>query len=400
MSAAGAFSSFNSPSFSAQLRRELATALQHAGVLHSARIEHALLAIPREAFVPFFYDEDETSRTMRWKQVDAALVGEESYLRAVYRDHPLVTKTDGRSWPVSSSSQPSVMVRMLEALDVQAGQRVLEIGTGSGYNAALLASILGDATGVVTVEHDAVLARHAQRVLSAVVGPGVTTVIGDGFAGWPSGAPYERIIATASVGTLPRAWVEQLQPTGKLVMDLQGSLASSFLLLEKTTEGEAQGRFLTGPLHFMPLVSPMMTALQKLNVTELLQQPHLASLTVEPSHVFPEKLFEEAFRWFLQWRLLGCQISRRTQIHRETERLVESIFVYEPRSGALLRLRREEGGRWSGDVYGAVNVWQELEYAYEDFLSLGQPTQEHYHLVVENSTPILVVGSSRLPLQH
>src|SRR5947199_121423 len=122
----------------------------------------------------------------------------------------------------------------------------------SRRSCAFRATLTDTPEQVVTIERDAVLAAQARHTLEQVIGPGVTVVVGDGVVGWPSGAPYDRIIATASAATLPIAWVEQLDIGGRLVMDLQGPLASSFLVVEKTAES-VSGHFLSEPLHFMPL---------------------------------------------------------------------------------------------------------------------------------------------------
>lgn len=151
---------------SMQLCQKLVTSLIDAGSLSSLAIEQAFLTVPREEFVSFFYVEDTASEMMAWKQVDLQQITPEDFLTAVYQDDSLVTKIDGRNWPISSSSQPSVMAEMLEALDIQPGQRVLEIGTGTGYNAALLTRLTGNPASVVTIEYDAELAENAGKLLN------------------------------------------------------------------------------------------------------------------------------------------------------------------------------------------------------------------------------------------
>src|SRR5215204_4057723 len=124
-----------------------------------------------------------------------------------------------RGRPISSSSQPAIMAVMLDQLDVRPGQRVLEIGTGTGYNAALLAELVGGSGAVTTVDIDADLVEQAGRNLDAAgVGGvdvvrgdgsagGVDVVRGDGSAGWPDAAPYDRIILTAAARDLAPAWL-------------------------------------------------------------------------------------------------------------------------------------------------------------------------------------------------
>jgi protein-L-isoaspartate(D-aspartate) O-methyltransferase len=381
----------------AHLRRQLVETLLQASALKTPAIAQSFLCIPREAFVPYFYEQETAGPSMAWKLVCADNISREDYLAAVYRNQSLVTKLDEGRRPVSSSSQPTVMARMLEALDVQPGQRVLEIGTGSGYNAALLAILTGEASRVMTIERGAELGATAREALERVLGSGVTVIIGDGMTGWPRGAPYDRIIATASAPTLPMAWVEQLRPNGKLVMDLQGTLASGFLVVEKSAR-EVSGHFLPEPLHFMPLETEAISVPQT-KLASLLQQGCQATFTLEDDAAFPDALFDPAFRWFVQWRILGCQVSKRKQTQRDTGAVIHSILAVEPKNRALVRFQRQqEEVKWRGEVYGSVQFWQELQQAYETFQVLGEPDRQQYRLIFEEEVPALLIGSLKLPL--
>src|SRR5207302_9348692 len=112
-------------------------------------------------------------RRIQWRQVNPSMVQDiDVWLRAVYANQPVVTAFDEDNTPTSSSSSPDAMAFMLEALQLGPGMRVLEIGTGTGYNAALLAHIVGDPHKIFTVEIDAALARRAQCILDRVAGEG------------------------------------------------------------------------------------------------------------------------------------------------------------------------------------------------------------------------------------
>ncbi|WP_116213359.1 methyltransferase domain-containing protein [Streptomyces olivoreticuli] len=171
---------------------------------------------------------------------------------AVYSDAPLVTQVnDGNpvtggefTLSTSSSSMPSIMLEMLDLLEVESGQRVLEIGTGTGYNAAWLAHRLGDAN-VTTVEFDAaVLATAVDNLKRAGYHP--TAVLGNGRYGHPEGAPYHRIICTCTMRQVPRPWLEQC-PDGRILTPWGSSyFASSFATLD-VKGGKAQGRFSGDP---------------------------------------------------------------------------------------------------------------------------------------------------------
>lgn len=133
---------------------------------------------------------------------------------------PVVTKRDDTNVAVSSASAPSLVAGMLDQLKVSTGHRVMEIGAGTGYNAALLAEIVGDGGQVTAVEIDPEVAAQAEANLKAA-GSRVTVACGDGEYGWPQQAPYDRIIVTAGAWDIPQSWTEQLAPDGLLVVPLR-----------------------------------------------------------------------------------------------------------------------------------------------------------------------------------
>lgn len=160
--------------------------------------------------------------------------------------------TDKGAWPTSSSTAPEGMIALIDALELEPGMRVMEIGTGSGYNAAVLAHLLG-AGNVTTVEIDPALAEHARRALDRAGYP-VRVVTGDGAEGYAPGAPYDRVVATASVHTLPYAWVEQTRPGGFIVAPWASTFHPDWPLAKLTVgdDGTAEGRFFQ-PGFYMPV---------------------------------------------------------------------------------------------------------------------------------------------------
>jgi protein-L-isoaspartate(D-aspartate) O-methyltransferase len=139
-------------------------------------------------------------------------------VEAAYRDDAILTKKTETGLGLSSSSQPGIMAEMLDELRLEPGQRVLEIGAGTGYNAALLERIVGPEGRVTTIDIDPETARRARKALK---GTRVKVVCGDGRDGHAPGAPYDRIIVTASARTIPRAWLDQLAEGGLLELPLR-----------------------------------------------------------------------------------------------------------------------------------------------------------------------------------
>ncbi|MFM9370214.1 methyltransferase domain-containing protein [Streptomyces sp. Da 82-17] len=205
----------------------------------------AFLEVPRHLFVPYYFVETERGYERLWGE-DPDPARRERWLRGAYADEPLATRVrDGEL--ISSSSQPSLMAMMLAELRVRDGDEVLEIGAGTGYNAALLAHRLGDEL-VTTVDLDPEITESARRHL-AVAGRFPTVVTGDGARGCAERAPYDRIVATCTLETVPREWLAQCRRGARVL----APLATGLILLDVRDEEHAEGRFLHTPAYFVPL---------------------------------------------------------------------------------------------------------------------------------------------------
>jgi protein-L-isoaspartate(D-aspartate) O-methyltransferase len=205
----------------------------------------AFRAVPRHLFVPYYYVAGRGGYERLWGESPDRAV-RERWMRGAYADTPLATRMrDGEL--VSSSSQPSLMATMLVELRVRDGDRVLEVGAGTGYNAALLAHRLGD--GLVTsVDLDPEITESARRHLAAA-GHRPAVVTGDGMRGVPEHAPYDRIVATCELPTIPGAWLAQCRPGARVLTPL----ATGLVALRVADTGRAEGRFLHTPAYFVPL---------------------------------------------------------------------------------------------------------------------------------------------------
>jgi protein-L-isoaspartate(D-aspartate) O-methyltransferase len=192
---------------STALRREMVATLERAGAARTQSIRRAFLAVPREVFVPEI----------------AAREGLPSIYRA---ERALATALDSRGVSISSSSAPIIMGLMLEALRLSRGHRVLEIGAGTGYNAALLKYLVGDEGVVTSIDIESAFARRARRAL-AQSGYSCRILVGDGREGWTYGAPYDRIMVTAASGAVTKPWRDQLIDGG--LIELPFRITPGFL---------------------------------------------------------------------------------------------------------------------------------------------------------------------------
>jgi protein-L-isoaspartate(D-aspartate) O-methyltransferase len=150
-------------------------------------------------------------------------------------------------------SQPYIVAFMTEALDVAKAHRVLEIGAGSGYQAAILSSL---AKEVYTIEIVGELAQSAAEALNRLGYKNVVVRHGDGYQGWPDRAPFDRIILTAAPRELPAALIDQLRPGGKLVAPIgDDSSTQELRLVQKSADGAITSRPIL-PVRFVPMIKP------------------------------------------------------------------------------------------------------------------------------------------------
>jgi protein-L-isoaspartate(D-aspartate) O-methyltransferase len=204
-----------------QQRERLITTLMKEGYIKSEQVKSAFLTIPREAFIPA------------------------SLQNYAYVDTPLDI---GQGQTISA---PHMVAIMCEALDLVEGQKILEIGTGSGYHAAIVAQLVGKTGKVYSIERFDFLAKNATENLKKVGITNITVKVGDGSGGLPLYQPYDRIYVTCAAPDVPPPLLEQLQDPGKLLVPV-GDMYCELTLLEKK-KGTINSRQLGGCV-FVPLV--------------------------------------------------------------------------------------------------------------------------------------------------
>lgn len=359
----------------------LAGLLRDRGLLGAPAWERAFLRVERHRFVPDVIWAVDATRS------DGQLVAvgrdDPYWWRTVHQDVAIATQVDdgcpaghgGRGRCVTSSaSQPSLMLAVLDVLDVADGMRVLEIGTGTGYNAALLAARLG-ADRVVSVEVDPVLAAQARRRLEAAeLTP--TLVVGDGEHGVPEHAPYDRVLATAAAADVPYAWVAQTRPGGLVVLPWGTPYSSTGLLrLRVGADGTASGRVVRRA-GFMWLRRQRAPAGGWRCYVDPEAEADVSSTTVDPADLVP---FDSPARFAVGVLVPGlCQV----------------VLPAADGSGRATLWLYDGGGAWASvdhvpGAYASVvaqhgrrRLWDEVERAHRWWERAGRPHRERFGVTV------------------
>jgi protein-L-isoaspartate(D-aspartate) O-methyltransferase len=341
----------------AAARAKLAQALVDAGDLTTPAWRAAFEQVPRHLFVPYFFDH------AGWRVSGEDPDTYDQWFAAVHDDRSLVThQTNGAA--TSSSSQPSLMATMLEALDVTDGMRVLEIGAGTGYNAALLAHRLGD-DQVVTVDVTPEITGPARdRLAAAGYSPQVVT--GDGALGWPDAGPYDRVIVTCRLDTIPPALVDQLTDTGFILAPVGNALAR----IHRTGSHAAEGRFLPGGAFFMPMRRTEGDGVPS-------RRPELPTAGSRPSSLPAAAVLDNAFRFLASIIEPGLV----WQYDLDDDRQPTGARVWAP-DGSIASLTPD------GTVAeaGPRSLWTYLEEGYEVFTESGRPTPDRYGVTLDEAS--------------
>ncbi len=233
--------------------------LDRKGVFLSRPVRRAFRRVRRHRFLTSWYrpEVDEDLRaSFACIQYDRDNPTEDE-LSEIYSDQALITKISG-PFPSSSTSQPHLIAGMLEHLKLEPGMRVLEIGTGTGYNTALLAEILGTTGKVSSVELQRDVAERAEHSLAAEGYTDIRVLCGDGFAGVTEDAPFDRIIATVGCSDISPHWIDQLSPEGVLLVPLQHGFSDPLVAIHRDPDALdcAVGQ-IVGHSTFMPIQGEM-----------------------------------------------------------------------------------------------------------------------------------------------
>ncbi|NGO71459.1 methyltransferase domain-containing protein [Streptomyces boncukensis] len=355
-------------------------------------------AVPREDFIP----------SRAWAVPDGPEPGypidrdqdPEGWLRAVYSDTSIVTQLDdgdgdlhtGTGTPSSSGSAPGIVFATLDALDVRDHHRVMEIGTGTGWTAALLSQRVG-ADNVTSIEVDKQVAAQAEKNLTAA-GHAPHLVVGDGAAGCPARAPYDRVHSTCAVATFPHAWVAQTRPGGVIVAPwapLYGPGQLARLVVDD--DGCAIGRF-------PAFASYMMLRSQRRTVK---WDPHHTSEAREATtQLDPRTLAHGAYTADL---MIGALVPGVARIPAPADDGTGNFSLL------LVEVDRNDGtGAWAavdytpGETdyrvtsYGHRDLWHEVSSAFLRWVGYGQPDRHRFGMTVTSEGQHLWLDDPRHPI--
>ena len=346
------------------------------GLVRSAGVERAFRAVRRHRFVERFWVGGRA-----YACEPGGDDGSAEALGLVYSDEALITRRDAEGSPTSSASQPSVVAMMLEALDLEPGMRVLEIGAGTGYNAALMAEVVGDQRLVTTIDIDPDVVAQTRRLLARAGYGAVEVICGDGALGHAASAPFDRIVATVGCSDISWDWVEQMQQDGLLLVPLDHGGSHPLVKLRVGATGRVAGRIVgwtafmrmrgdletSGPWAVWPpdvggrapdAVRPLFPALERALADSSASADAEAEWWRMPS------------AWY-DFHFFACLCDRRAYRGPEGLGLVDD-------DGASAALIRRDGVQ----VWGGSGLYEELETAYGRWERLDAPALSSWRIEV------------------
>ncbi|MFI0727637.1 ATP-grasp peptide maturase system methyltransferase [Streptomyces sp. NPDC021225] len=361
------------PADATRLRHALADQISESGRMTDPAWRAAIEAVPRELFLG---TELYRPKGAAWEPVNLAELGEEEWLRLAYSDTTWVTQVDGIDpadtpgpvvgRPTSSATLPSLVVRTLEVAGIREGDKVLEIGTGTGYSTAILCHRLGDAN-VTSIEYDPHLSKRAADRLRSI-GYSPTLVTGDGLQGHSEGAEYDAIVATCAVRHIPRPWLWQVRDGGSITTTLSGwMIASGLIRLTLDDSGTATGRFTGDTISYMlarPHERPPRPVFHRLP-----GQPR-------PSRIDPGLLQDWTGHFIAQLAAPSAEF----WTSGENDAVLADVAT-----GSQAWTEVGQDG-WTVHQHGPLRLWDQVEVALRTWQKAGSPGQSALGMTVTDET--------------
>ncbi|MFB6558488.1 ATP-grasp peptide maturase system methyltransferase [Streptomyces sp. NPDC056400] len=371
-------------------RRALAAHLVQVGALRTPAWRAAVEAVPRELFLnPGVFLPEGT----RWRPVTAVGSDPAEWVRIAYTVDTLTTQLDGHltadqvgesvpGLPTSSSTTPALVISMIESLEVEEGHQVLEIGTGTGYSAALMCARLGE-DNVTTVEVDPDVAARADAALEAA-GYSTWTVTGDGLLGHPRRALYDRVIATCAVRRIPYTWIRQTKPGG-IILATVGSWANGAGLAKVTVneDGTAEGRII-GRASFMQARSQAAV-------------PVAGDLSARTAYADSERQTKVSPLMLDEWMpaFLAQLAAPGAQFVRATSEGAQLLYLFDPDRESFAEFTADGDG-WQVRQGGPVALWDDVEQALTAWQDAGRPDITAVRLLITDRAHTYWIGGQQI----
>ena len=333
-------------------------------------VKQALFNVPRHHFIEQYYDDSAPNGIV---QVGSPNPTPEQ-LEQIYSDRGMMIREE----PHSAASQPSLIFGMLKDLQLTHGHKVLEVGTGSGWNAGLIAFSVGDDSLVYSVDLQADLVEKARQHLNFVGFNRVNLRAGDGGLGW-DGETFDRVIVTVGSPDIPPAWIQSLTDDGILVMPLKTNGAGDPILRFHKQGGKLTGKF-TQWAGFMNLQGNFKSSAE--DVLEPSSDPVVEALLQEESTSvpFPTAFGTDCAFWLrlngVPMQMLGEYKGQRGMhvvlLDKELPALYVPQSVYRTKTGKRM------------DVYGNPQLVDRFIEGIEEWVSVGSPKLTDYHIELIN----------------
>ncbi len=366
------------------LRQCMVEGLARRGELDE-RWRAAFTEVPRHEFIPELVWRHDRDAGRNCDLVSLRRCDDpQRWLERAYANAPVNTQVDdghpigeaGCGFEVTSSaSMPAVVAQMLAALDAEPGMRVLEIGTGTGYNAALLAHRLG-AEHIVSVEVDPAVAEHARRVLATAGFDAVTIVTADGADGYLPRAPYDRVISTVATAEVPYAWVAQTRPGG-LVLTPWGTpyYPGGLLALTVHPDATATGR-IVGPAAFMSLRAQR---IPRYTISRIVREDDTATTSttdLHPWHVAGDAHVSTA---------IGLRVPQCARLYQPEDPETGTLYLVDQWSRSWATLHVSAEPPYEVRHSGERKLWDEVATAYQWWLDRGKPAVDAWRFTIDPS---------------
>ncbi len=333
-------------------------------------VKQALFNVPRHHFIEQYYDDKGPDGIVQVRSPNPT----PEQLKQIYSDRGMMIRKE----PHSAASQPSLIFGMLKDLQLTHGHKVLEVGTGSGWNAGLIAFSVGDDSLVYSVDLQADLVEKARQHLNSAGFNRVNLKAGDGGLGW-DGETFDRIIVTVGSADIPPAWIQSLTDDGILVMPLKTSGVGDPILQLHKRGDKLTGKF-TQWAGFMNLQGNFKSDSE--NALEPSSDPVVeALLQEEPTTVpFPTAFGTDCAFWLrlngvpmqTLWEYKGQRGMHVALLDKELPALYVPQSVYSTKTGKRM------------DVYGNPQLVDRFIEGIEEWVGIGSPKLTDYHIELIN----------------